>query len=264
MAVKKEEAPIVLSVRNACKYFGGIKAVDDISLDLHEGEKKILIGTNGAGKTTLFNIITGDLKLTSGKIEMFGQDVSNLPPRKKARMGLRRTYQTSAVFDTMTVRENLYMSLLGNCSTLKQISLFKRYISDKDMMEKVEQCAEDILLQKELETKAINLSHGQRRQLEFGQALIVKPKIMMLDEPASGLSAEERVMLQEMIRGLDDKGITIIMIEHDMDIAFGIADNILVMFEGKLVVEGSPDEVKNNEVVREIYLGGRFDDKSDS
>ena len=256
-----ENRPVVLSIEHASMHFGSIKAVDDVTLQVYKGERKILIGTNGAGKTTLFNIIAGDLKPTAGKIEMFGEDVTNLSSRKKARMGLRRTYQTSAVFDSMTVRENLYMSLLGNKSGRKHIQMFRRIGSDRDMMERVEACSEKILLKDKLEVEAINLSHGERRQLEFGQAIIAEPKLVLFDEPASGLSAEERVMMQKMIRDLNSSEITIIMIEHDMDIAFAVADNILVMFEGKLIAEGTPDEIKKNAQVREIYLGGRLDEK---
>ena len=264
MSTQKNDRPVVMSVEHASRHFGALKAVDDVSMEVRQGERKIIIGTNGAGKTTLFNMITGDLKLTSGKIILFGQDVSSLPPRKRAKMGMRRTYQTSAVFDSMTVRENLYMSLMGEMGVGKWINMFKRITSDHDMMSEVEKCAEEILLKDLLEVRAINLSHGQRRQLELGQALIVKPRLILFDEPASGLSAEEREMMQKMIRELDLENLTLIMIEHDMDIAFSVADNIMVMFEGRLIAEGTPDEIRNNEQVKEIYLGGRFDDKSDT
>lgn len=256
--------PVVLQVEHACEYFGALKAVDDVSMQVHQGERHVIIGTNGAGKTTLFNMIAGDLKMTSGKIILFGKDVTNLLPRQRAKMGLRRTYQTSAVFNSMTVRENLYMSLLGERSLRKWLDPFHTIFMDRDMMETVEKCAEDILLKDALETKAINLSHGQRRQLELGQALIVNPKLILFDEPASGLSAEEREMMQRMIAELDSEKLTLIMIEHDMDIAFSVADHIIVMFEGRLIAEGSPDEIRQNSQVKEIYLGGRFDDKSKS
>ena len=141
---------------------------------------------------------------------------------------------------------------------------FPQIIQDKDMMAKVEQCAESILLKDDIETKAINLSHGQRRQLELGQALIVEPRMILFDEPSSGLSAEEREMMQKTIMDLDMSRLTLIMIEHDMDIAFAVADKIMVMFDGCLIAEGSPAEIRENSQVKEIYLGGRFDDKSNS
>ena len=258
------EKNIELSVEHACEFFGALKAVNDVSMKVRQGERLIIIGTNGAGKTTLFNLIAGDLKLTSGKIVLFGKDVTNKLPRERARMGLRRTYQTSAVFNSMTVRENLYMSLLGECSPMKWLDPFHKIIQDKDMMAKVEQCAESILLKDDSETKAINLSHGQRRQLELGQALIVEPRMILFDEPSSGLSAEEREMMQKTIMDLDMSRLTLIMIEHDMDIAFAVADKIMVMFDGCLIAEGSPAEIRENSQVKEIYLGGRFDDKSNS
>ena len=256
--------PVVLSAEHASVHFGALKAVNDVSMQVRQGERHVIIGTNGAGKTTLFNLIAGDLRLTSGKIILFGEDVTNKLPRERARMGLRRTYQTSAVFNSMTVRENLYMSLLGEESPRKWLDPFHGISRDRDMMAEVEQCAEKILLKDNLETRAINLSHGQRRQLELGQALIVEPRLILFDEPASGLSAEEREMMQRMIADLDSEKLTLVMIEHDMDIAFSVADHIIVMFEGQLIAEGSPAEIRNNSQVREIYLGGRFDDKSNS
>ena len=251
----------VLSLRNVSKSFGGVRAVSNVSTDVAPGERRLFIGTNGAGKTTLFNLIAGDLQVTSGTIELFGRDVSNLPIRKRVKMGMRRTYQTSALFDRLTVRQNLYLALLGGGSTAQHLNMFKNYRRNRLFSEKIEGTAQQIGMINKLEAKVDSLSHGERRQLEFGLAIISEPKVLLFDEPAAGLSAEERQVMLKLIRSLGPD-VTVIMIEHDIDLAFAIADYVVVMFDGEVVAEGNVDEIRNNKLVQQIYLGEALHDDS--
>jgi branched-chain amino acid transport system ATP-binding protein len=246
---------LILSIQNVSKHFGGLKAVNDVSIDVAYGERRLFLGTNGAGKTTLFNLIAGDLPVTSGKIIMFSRDVTKLTVRKRVKLGMRRTYQTSALFNSLTVRANLYLALLGEESLANHLNPLKSVKRDKALNDCAYQMACQVRLEEKIETEVLQLSHGERRQLEFGMALINNPKLLMFDEPCSGLSQSERQTMLGLIKSLDPS-ITVILIEHDMDIAFEIADYITVMYDGKLLIQGTPEEIKQNETVKQIYLGG--------
>ena len=247
-----------LSLRNVSKNFGGVRAVSNVTLDVLSGERKLIIGTNGAGKTTLFNMIAGDLSVSEGSIELFGADVTKMSVRKRVKRGIRRTYQTSSLFDGLTVRQNFYLALLGDESTASHLNMFKQYRKNKKYEAKIEKVSQEVGMYDKLEETVANLSHGERRQLEFGLAIITKPKMLLFDEPAAGLSAEEREVMKELILKLD-RSVTIIMIEHDIELAFAIADNVVVMFDGEIVAEGSVDEIRNNDIVKRIYLGEALD-----
>lgn len=244
----------VLSLQGVSKNFGGVNAVRDVSTDIAYGERRLFIGTNGAGKTTLFNLIAGDFPVTSGKIEMFGKDITNMPTRKRVKLGMRRTYQTSALFDGLTVRQNLYLALLGDKGIASHLNMFAHHRKNKSFEEKISKTLKTIGLESKIDEPVADLSHGERRQLEFGLAIITEPKVLLFDEPAAGLSAEERKMMLDMIKSLS-RDVTIIMIEHDIELAFAIADYVVVMFDGEVVAEGTVDEIKNNELVQRIYLG---------
>ena len=250
---------IAVSLQNVCKNFGGVKAVANITLNVAAGERRLIIGTNGAGKTTVFNLITGELPLSSGTVKIFGKDVSRLPVYKRTKYGLRRTYQTSALFDEMTIWEHLFLSLLGCESTLKQLNIFSTARRNKAYDEKIRAAAKEFGLADKLEVKASQLSHGERRQLELCTAATTEPKILLFDEPGSGLSAEERVQIVKIIKNLD-RSITLIIIEHDMEIAFAVADYVTVMFDGEIIAEGDPWTIRNDPLVKKIYLGGAEND----
>jgi branched-chain amino acid transport system ATP-binding protein len=245
----------VISMRGVSKYFGGVQAVRDIDLNVAHGERKVLIGTNGAGKTTLFNLIAGDLNVTSGRIELFGHNVTNLLVHRRVRLGIRRTYQTSALFDGLSVRENLYLGLLGSGSLWDKLNIFRKAKLDKSRSQEVVETAGMIGLAERLDTQVIELSHGERRQLEFGQSVITRPRLLLFDEPTAGLSTDERGTMLKLIQGLS-RDLTVVLIEHDMDVAFSIADTVTVLHEGRIIAKGLPEEIRKNELVQQIYLGG--------
>ncbi len=254
METTNVKAPVI-SLKGVCKNFGGLRAVSNVDMDIAQGERRLILGTNGAGKTTVFNMITGELPLSSGTITVLGKVVNNLPTYKRVKLGMRRTYQTSALFNDISVRENLYLALLGCESTAAHLNVFTRARKNKVYSEKIERAAQDFGLADKLNVLAADLSHGERRQLELGTAIITEPKILLFDEPGAGLSANERKMIVSYIQKLS-RDITIVMIEHDMELAFAVADYITVMCDGEIVTEGDPETIQNDPVVRKIYLGG--------
>jgi len=246
-----DSAESILRLRGVGRRFGGVHAVRDVDLEIRPGERRAILGPNGAGKTTLFNVISGEFPPTSGAIELFGRDVTLEPARKRARLGLSRTFQTSRLFLGMSVEDNLYLALLGvRSGHLRPV----RTKADSEMRERARSMAERVGLEDILERMVGELSHGEQRQLEVGMARATDPKLMMLDEPAAGLSRAERVRLTEMLRELDPE-ITLVLIEHDMDVALGVAGWVTMMHNGSVLVEGTPDEIRANETVHELYLG---------
>ena len=251
VAQTSEAAAPILRLRGVGRRFGGVHAVRDVDLEIRPGERRAILGPNGAGKTTLFNVISGEFGPTSGSIELFGRDVTAEPGRKRARLGLSRTFQTSKLFLGMTVEDNLYLALLGiESGHLRPV----RSRKDSALRERARAMAEVVGLGEVLDRDVGELSHGEQRQLELGMARATDPKLMMLDEPAAGLSRAERVRLTELLRELDAH-ITLILIEHDMDVALGVAEWVTMMHNGTVLVEGTPEEIRGNETVHELYLG---------
>jgi branched-chain amino acid transport system ATP-binding protein len=251
VAQTTEAAAPILRLRGVGRRFGGVHAVKDVDLEIRSGERRAILGPNGAGKTTLFNVISGEFPPTSGSIELFGHDVTAEPARKRARRGLSRTFQTSKLFLGMTVEDNLYLALLGVRNGHLRIV---RSRTDNDLRERARQMAGVVGLDGVLDREVGELSHGEQRQLELGMARATDPKLMMLDEPAAGLSRAERVRLTELLRDLDPH-ITLILIEHDMDVALGVAEWVTMMHNGSVLVEGTPEEIRANATVHELYLG---------
>ena len=248
----------ILEIKNLSKSFGGVKAVDEIQLTVPYGQRRLIIGTNGAGKTTLFNMICGDFKASSGSISIFGKSVDKLSTRNRMRLGMRRTYQTSALFDGLTVRQNMFLAALGNMPMLQQFRMFTSAKKMSGKMKEIDRSLTALGLEQRAEDKACDLSHGERRQLELAQAMLPQPKLLMLDEPFAGLSAEERASVSAFIQKIQ-RDVTIILIEHDLDIAFSIADYVTVMYNGKIVAEGSVQEIRTDPYIQEIYMGGKKD-----
>ena len=231
--------------------FGGVHAVRGVELEVRPGERRAILGPNGAGKTTLFNLISGEFPPTTGSVELFGVDVTRAPARKRARMGLSRTFQTSRLFLGLSVEDNLYLSVLGVEQGHFRLVKNKH---DSEMREKARAMADAVGLENVLDVLVSELSHGEQRQLEVGMARASDPKLMMLDEPAAGLSRAERVRLTETLQKLDPE-ITLILIEHDMDVALRVAEWVTMMHDGRVIVEGTPDEIRANELVHDLYLG---------
>jgi branched-chain amino acid transport system ATP-binding protein len=250
-ATSTERAEPILRLRGVGRRFGGVHAVRDVELDVQPGERRAILGPNGAGKTTLFNLISGEFPPTSGTVELFGSDVTGTPARKRAHMGLSRTFQTSRLFLGLTVEENLYLSVLGvHPGHLRMVSSK----ADQPLREKSREMAEAVGLTPVLDSLVMDLSHGEQRQLEVGMARASDPKLMMLDEPAAGLSRAERVKLTELLLKLDPS-ITLILIEHDMDVALRVAQWVTMMHDGRVIVEGTPDDIRGNQTVHDLYLG---------
>jgi branched-chain amino acid transport system ATP-binding protein len=241
----------ILLLRGVGRRFGGVHAVRDVDLEVSPGERRAILGPNGAGKTTLFNLISGEFPPTSGSVELFGSDVTGAPARKRARMGLSRTFQTSRLFLGLSVEDNLYLATLGVHEGHLRIVPSK---ADDELREKARVMADAVGLADRLDSLVMDLSHGEQRQLEVGMARVSEPKLMMLDEPAAGLSRAERVNLTELLLRLDPS-ITLILIEHDMDVALRVAQWVTMMHDGRVIVEGTPDEIRANQTVHDLYLG---------
>jgi branched-chain amino acid transport system ATP-binding protein len=246
-----ESAEPILRLRGVGRRYGGLEAVRDVNLDVAHGERRALLGPNGAGKTTLFNVISGDVAPSSGTIEFRGQEVGMLPPRVRTHLGIGRTYQKSRSFLGLTVEDNLYLAILGVGSGHLRPVVTKR---DAELRERARELAGRIGLAGRERAVVGSLSHGEQRQLEIGMARASEPLLMMLDEPASGLSRGERVALTELLLSLDPK-ITLILIEHDMDVALRVTQKVTMMHDGAVIVEGTPDEIRANQTVHDLYLG---------
>jgi len=246
-----EGAEPILRLRGVGRRFGGVVAVSGVDLEVRPGERRAILGPNGAGKTTLFNLISGEFPPTTGSVELFGGDVTALPARKRARLGLSRTFQTSRLFGGLSVDDNLYLAVLGVHEGHFRLVKNAR---DTEMRERGRAMAEAVGLADKLDVLVAELSHGEQRQLEVGMARAADPKLMMLDEPAAGLSRAERVKLTELLMALDP-AITLILIEHDMDVALRVAEWVTMMHDGKVIVEGTPAQIRANELVHDLYLG---------
>jgi branched-chain amino acid transport system ATP-binding protein len=240
-----------LSLSGVGRLFGALAAVRDVTFDIAPGERRAILGPNGAGKTTLFNLVCGDFLPTSGTVRLFGEDITRLSAHGRARRGIGRTYQTSLLFNGLSVLENLYVAVRG--AKAGRFSFRAPGPRDPDRLKAVG-LADRMRLSHVGDRLVNELSHGQRRQLEVGMALACDPRLLMLDEPAAGLSAAERPELNRLLKDLP-RDLTLILIEHDMDVALPNADIVTVMKDGVVVVENTPDRIQDDPLVYEIYLG---------
>ncbi|TLN23453.1 ABC transporter ATP-binding protein [bacterium] len=244
-----------LVVTSVSKNFGGVQAVHLVSLSVPVGERRALIGPNGAGKTTLFNVIAGELKADTGKLELFGEDITHRPVQDRARLGLGRTYQVSQLFLKLTVEENLFLAgAAANGLTFSFLQPWRKRTAEREWARQV---AGQVGLSDQLGKNVSDLSHGQQRQLELGMAISMRPRLIMLDEPAAGLSPSERVILTGLIKKLPAET-TLILIEHDMEIVLDLADTITVLNRGEVIAEGKPEEIRSNQEVQKVYLGSSY------
>ncbi len=240
-----------IELRNISRRFGALRALDNVDLSVAAGERRVILGPNGAGKTTLFNVVCGDYAPSSGRITLFEKDITTLQPHARARAGIGRTYQNSLLFNGLNVLENLYLAVRG--VKKRRFSLLRPNARDVHLAS-ARELAERMRLSHRLHTAVEDLSHGQRRQLEVGMALASEPKLLMLDEPAAGLSPGERPELLRLLRELP-RSLTLILIEHDMDIALPIADFVTLMKDGAVFIQSTPDKIENDPAVQAIYLG---------
>jgi branched-chain amino acid transport system ATP-binding protein len=241
-----------LAIRQLDKSYGGLRVARAINLSVEPGERRLIIGPNGAGKTTLFNLITGEISPDGGSLAFFGQDITRMPARRRAHLGLARTYQIITLFPKDTLLHNLLLALLG-LSRLRW-NPWTRLAKQETLQREARQRLAEIGLGHIADRPLAQTSYGERRRVEIAMALAQKPRVLLLDEPFAGLSLEERRDVCSLLATVP-RDVTMVMIEHDMDVALDFADRITVMHLGEVVVEGSRAEVVADPRTREIYLG---------
>ena len=242
----------VLIVEDLSRNFGGVQAVKDVNLAVPAGQLRAVIGPNGAGKSTFFNLLTGYIPCNSGRILFRGKDVTGLPPHSLCRLGLGRTFQINSIFASATVLENVQVALLSHRRRIWNMWA----AADKLLVREAEELLTTLGLEDRAEKLGSELSYGDRRRLEVALALACEPQLLLLDEPTAGMSIPDKPGMVELIRKVSrERGVTVILIEHDMDIVFSVADEITVLHQGAVVAQGTPQEIKSNEQVQQIYLG---------
>lgn len=243
---------IALRTAGLSKRFGGLSAVTDVSVELAVGEIHAVIGPNGAGKSTLVNLLSGDLKPTSGDVFLRENKVTMLGPGKRGLLGIGRSYQKTTIFPTATVFENVRLAVQAH--TPSAISLMQRATVERDLRERTNMALATAGLSERAGTRANTLSHGEQRQLEIAMVVATDPKVVLLDEPLAGMSGSESRDMVELIRTLR-QGRAVLLVEHDMDAVFAVADRLTVMADGKVIGSGVPDDVRLLPAVRAAYLG---------
>jgi branched-chain amino acid transport system ATP-binding protein len=251
--VERKDKMLLLEARHLKKSFGNLAVLTNINLQVREGELKSIIGPNGAGKTTLFNVITGRIPLDSGQILFRGKDVTRAKPHVFSRLGMARSFQINNFFPNLTTLENVELAVQ---SRLKHgTSSWRRFAGDNGVEEKALEILESTGLQEHRSELAMNLSYGDQRKLEIGLALGTEPQLLLLDEPTSGMSRFESRSMIDLIENLS-KRVTIILIEHDIELVMRVSDSVLVIHYGQKIAEGAPEEIEKNEEVQHVYLGG--------
>ena len=245
----------ILQAKGLTKHYGGLAANSDIDFSVDHGEIRGIIGPNGAGKSTFFKMLTCEVEPTSGSIVFDGRDITDMHVIDACQLGLTKSYQINQLFERLTVRQNLEISALGQIRGKFRFDMFKSLRSVKGLDAAVENTARLVHLTQRLDTPVSELAYGEKRRLEIGLALATSPSLLLLDEPLAGMSSQERVETVALLKSIS-KGRTMIVIDHDMDALFELAGKVTVLQEGRLLVEGTPDEIKNNAQVQEAYLGG--------
>ncbi|WP_395824767.1 ABC transporter ATP-binding protein [Collimonas sp.] len=248
----------MLQLKHISKNFGGLQVLQDVNFNVPQGGIFGLIGPNGAGKTTVFNLITGLLRASGGNIEFDGQNIGNVAPHKITERGIARTFQNIRVFKEMTLLENVVVGMhdhmdYGFGSLLFNLGGYRK--TEAQARERALELLSWVRLDHKAHMLADSLSYGEQRKLEFARALATKPKLLLLDEPVAGMNPAEKTELMAEIINIKQRGFSIFMIEHDMRFVMGLCDRIAVLNFGRIIAEGSPDQIKNNQEVIEAYLG---------
>jgi branched-chain amino acid transport system ATP-binding protein len=242
----------LLELRNVVKRFGGLVATDHLDLTVHRGEIHAIIGPNGAGKTTLIHQISGAIAPDQGSIVFHGQDISRVSMHARVKLGLARSYQITNIFRACSVLDNIALAVQARSGS--SMRFWTPAVSDKALFDQARAIGEQVGLGARLEAVAGNLAHGEQRQLEVGLALATRPSLLLLDEPMAGMGPEEAARLIPLIRKLRDR-IGVVLIEHDMDAVFQLADRISVLVVGRIIASGTADQIRNDSEVKKAYLG---------
>lgn len=252
---------VILSIEGLTKTFGGVTAVDNIDMELNEGEIFGIIGPNGAGKTTLINILTGVVKgVSKGKIIFNKQNILEFKADQIAKMGIRRTFQNISLFNKLTVFENVMagaLSLMTRPRTERFLNIGRAYDERKNLENNSNEIIEFLGLTEYTQNIAADLPYGMQKRLEIARALVSKPVIILLDEPCAGMNPQEYIEMIRLIKRIKEKGSTIIIVEHNMNVIMNVCERIMVMYYGKKLTEGSPNSIRNDKAVIEAYLGSR-------
>jgi branched-chain amino acid transport system ATP-binding protein len=246
------DAPVTLSAQGLSKRFGGITATSNVSLELRRGARHALIGPNGAGKTTLINLLTGVLPLSAGSITLEGQDITRMAPHKRVRRGMVRTFQINQLFDSLTPLQTLALTVSQQAGMGTR--WWQRLGHDRKVAERCGQLLEQFRLTGVMHQRTRELAYGKRRQLEIAIALACEPRVLLLDEPVAGVPAGERDELMHIVSSLPGE-VSILLIEHDMDLVFSFATRMTVLVNGAVLTEGSPHQIANDPRVKAVYLG---------
>jgi branched-chain amino acid transport system ATP-binding protein len=243
---------LAVECEGVTRRFGGLEAVGEVDLRVAPGERRAILGPNGAGKTTLFRLISGEMPVTAGRVRLFGQDITQVPCHRRTHLGLGRTFQITNLFPTQTVVDNLVLAVLGldpsKFSMLRPLWTYREHLARADA------ALETVGLADRRNELVRNLSHGEQRQVEIALALLGRPRVLLLDEPTAGLSPAESTRMTRAIQQLD-AAITILLIEHDMDVVFDVVTRVTVLHQGRLFAEGTPAEVRRDPRVQKIYFG---------
>ena len=241
-----------IRVESLCKSFGGLEAINNVSFQLDVGERLVIIGPNGAGKSTLFNLLNGQLRPDAGWVSLFGEDITRLPLHKRAHMGMSRSFQLTSLFPELSVLDNVMLALHGTLDS--RFQMLRATISYSRLMEKAGQLLAQMDLIERMNDPVKVVSYGEQRKLEIALCLASNPRLLLLDEPSAGLTSGERHGVMDMIRNLPPE-ITVIIVDHDMDLVFGLARQMIVLHYGMIIAEGAPEEIQADPRVRECYMG---------
>ncbi len=247
-----DAGPPALAVDAVTRRFGGVVAVDGVSVTLGKGERVSVIGPNGAGKTTLFRLIAGEMRPSAGRIHLLGRDVTTMPAHRRAALGLARTFQVSNLFAGLTVLENV--RLAAQTAGRDRWRFWRPIAADDETGRAARAMLVRVGLTDRADDRVADLSHGEQRQLEVAMALASRPRVLLLDEPAAGLALAERARLRKLLESLP-RTIPVLLIEHDMSLALGLADRVLCMHNGRVIASGTPNDVRQDATVQAVYLG---------
>ncbi|NGM88640.1 branched-chain amino acid ABC transporter ATP-binding protein/permease [Parapusillimonas sp. SGNA-6] len=254
-SVPMKPGTAVLRADNIAKHYGGLKAVKGVSISVEEGELRGLIGPNGAGKSTFFKMLAGEIEPTSGQVFLRGGNITGIGVTQVCQMGMSKSYQVNELFDALTVRQNILMSVLGQKRGSFRFDALASLNGVSGYSEQVEAAMDLVELTHKADTPVHELSYGEKRRVEIGLALATGANVLLLDEPLAGMSPEERVHAVALLKSIR-RGRTVLIVEHDMDAMFELADKITVLYDGNFLAEGTPEEIKANKAVQEAYLGG--------